>query len=132
MMRATNSVDITRHRAVLDKLTTMKVLSCPGEFPTSLDSASNQQWDYPNAWAPMQWFVVAAWVDIGDPVLEEAAEGVATRWLRSTYEVWRLYNQSMFEKVRINDNRYIAGYKIKLIYTLCMYIPSLRIKLGSQ
>ena len=99
MMTVTKSVNISRSRLVLQRLDELKILSYPGGIPTSLDHASSQQWDFPNAWAPLQWFLVAAWADVGDPVLEAAAEGVATKWLRSTYAAWQSYDQ-MFEKVK--------------------------------
>ncbi len=94
-----DSINITRQEVVLQTLNDLGVLDYPGGLPTSLET-SEQQWDYPNAWAPLQWFLVRAWFNSSRPALRDAASEVATTWLRSTYSGWLNYNRSMFEKVR--------------------------------
>ena len=99
MWKIDNNLNITRSKLVLQILNRLGVLGYPGGIPTSLNKTSGQQWDFPNAWSPLQWFIVQAWKDSGDSSLEDAASMVATTWLRSTYKGWLNYNNSMFEKV---------------------------------
>ena len=96
-----NNSNITQEVIVLQTLTRLGVLDYPGGLPTSLNITSQQQWDFPNAWAPLQWFIVQAWFNSSNPSLQNAASQLATKWLRSNYAAWVRNNQSMFEKVSI-------------------------------
>lgn len=93
------NINSTRESIVLRTLQRLGVLNYPGGLPTSLNSTSKQQWDFPNAWPPLQWFLVKAWRDSSDVLLREAAEELAISWLNSNYAGWLRYNGSMFEKV---------------------------------
>ena len=90
---------LSQQKAVLGYLKAEGLLDYIGGIPTSLDKTSTQQWDFPNVWAPLQWFPVLAWVNSSDAELREAARSIAAVWLNSTYEGWVKYN-AMFEKVR--------------------------------
>lgn len=94
-----NPVNSTKHQATLKALETKKLLDYPGGIPTSLVHESGQQWDFPNAWAPLQWFPVAGWAHSEILSLRQAARKIAQRWLFSTYSAWKQYNHTMFEKV---------------------------------
>ena len=98
MFMVANDSNITQETVVLQTLARLGVLDYPGGLPTSLDTTSNQQWDFPNAWAPLQWFIVEAWSGSNSELLQEAARRVATTWLRTTYSSWS-NNRAMFEKV---------------------------------
>ena len=95
---SSDTVRLSQQKAVLNFLKTKRLLDYPGGIPTSLKE-SGQQWDFPNAWAPLQWFPVLGWYNSSDGELREAARGIATTWLNSTYEGWIRYNKTMFEKV---------------------------------
>ena len=69
-----------------------------GGVPTSCNP-SGQQWDFPNSWAPHQWYVVAGWFNSTNTDLRSAALSVAEKWINTTYTVWKAFNHSMFEKV---------------------------------
>ena len=88
----------------LSTLDSLGVLDYPGGIPASVWGNSTQQWDFPNAWAPLQWMLVVAWHDSPSGVLRAAAERAAKTWLNSTYLAWKKYNHSMFEKVWICEN----------------------------
>ena len=49
----------SHHLAVLARLRDLGVLDYSGGVPTSLNSSSEQHWDFPNVWAPLHWFLVA-------------------------------------------------------------------------
>ena len=100
---------IQRHKLVLKTLKQNGTLNFPGGIPTSLvknssssslSSSAGQQWDFPNAWAPLQWFPVLAWQRSGERELAEAASSIATTWLNTTFTGWQRHNHTMFEKVR--------------------------------
>ena len=93
-------VNITRHRMVYSRLSALGVLDYPGGIPTSLN-VSSQQWDFPNAWAPLQWLPALGWADSPDPTLRAAAGAVAQTWVASTYDAWLRYNHTLFEKVSL-------------------------------
>ena len=89
----------SRLEVVLETLESLSVLEYPGGIPASLVVGSEQQWDYPNAWAPYQWFPVAAWAHSDLLPLREAARRIAKTWITTTYSAWNRYNNTMFEKV---------------------------------
>lgn len=91
------SSNVTRHELVLKTLQSNKVLAFPGGMPTSLKQSS-QQWDYPNVWAPLQWFLVVGWYNSTSLPLREAARIVAQTWINTAYTAWNKLNL-MFEKV---------------------------------
>eukprot|EP00754_Rhynchopus_humris_P046314 Rhum_TRINITY_DN5836_c0_g1::Rhum_TRINITY_DN5836_c0_g1_i1::g.18576::m.18576/K01194/TREH, treA, treF; alpha,alpha-trehalase len=68
----------------------------PGGLPTSL-VASGQQWDYPNAWPPLQYMVVVGLNAMGGAHAESTAKTLALRWIDSNYCGWKLSGY-MFEK----------------------------------
>eukprot|EP00731_Ephydatia_muelleri_P027457 Em0019g330a len=90
------SLNVTRHELVLKMLQNNKVLEFPGGMPVSLKQSS-QQWDFPNVWAPLQWFLVAGWYNSTSTPLRAAARTVAQTWIDSTYTAWNKFNL-MFEK----------------------------------
>jgi alpha,alpha-trehalase len=62
-------------------------------MPTS-EINSTQQWDFPNAWPPLQWFTVEAFDTLGRPDL---AMDLRTKWVRTNYCFYAA-NQYMSEK----------------------------------
>ena len=70
-----------------------------GGIPTSLEH-SGEQWDYPNAWPPLQYIVIMALEATEDVWAHDLAVEVATRWVRSNFKT---FNEShiMYEKVCI-------------------------------
>ncbi len=108
MWMMANNSNNTQETIVLQTLTRLGVLNYPGGIPTSLNTTSYQQWDFPNAWSPLQWFLVQAWFNSSNSVLQSAASQLATKWLQSNYAAWVKYNNTMFEKVHVLINFYTA------------------------
>lgn len=69
-----------------------------GGVPTTLDH-TNEQWDYPNAWPPLQHMMIIGLMNTGDEWAQELAFEIANRWVKSNYVA---YNETghMYEKVR--------------------------------
>lgn len=103
----------------LSTLNSLGVLDYPGGVPASLWENSSQQWDFPNAWGPLQWMLVAAWHNSPSATLRAAAEKLAKTWLTTTYLAWESYNHTMFEKVRAQ--RKDVNYMCIYVYTVVTY-----------
>ena len=88
------------------RLQKLGALDYPGGIPTSLHANSTQQWDFPNVWAPLQWFPVLGWFSSEDDSLRAAARDIAEKWINTTFTGWE-NNKTMFEKV--------GGVVIKLV-----------------
>jgi len=59
---------------------------------------TGEQWDYPNAWPPLQSFLILGLHQTGVGKAVKLAETLADRWLRSNYLGYDEYGK-MFEKV---------------------------------
>ena len=82
----------------------MKKKPSSGGIPTSLDNSS-QQWDFPNAWPPLQSIIVQGLRQTNYPPALDVAKELAFTWLQSNYLG---FNQSMkmYEKVSISCIKY--------------------------
>lgn len=56
----------------------------PGGLPTSLDR-SGEQWDFPNAWPPLQDIVITGLENSGSDVALKVAYNLTERWVISNY-----------------------------------------------
>nr|ACN85421.1 membrane-bound trehalase [Nilaparvata lugens] len=64
--------------------------------PTTLEH-SGEQWDYPNAWPPLQYILIMSLDTTGDEWCREIAYEFAERWVRSNYKAYNETN-AMYEK----------------------------------
>jgi len=73
----------------------------PAGFPVSYIN-STQQWDYPNSWAPHQWFIIESLMRTNTEASQELAFGLAQKWILTNYCGWNstggVNNGMMFEK----------------------------------
>jgi hypothetical protein len=70
-----------------------------GGTPTSLNY-TGEQWDYPNAWPPLQSFLILGLYQTEVKEAVDFAKDLAARWLRSNYIGYK-ENGNMFEKVNL-------------------------------
>ncbi|KAM9036648.1 trehalase isoform 2-T2 [Sarcophilus harrisii] len=75
-----------------------KILAYKHGVPTSLQ-ISGQQWDFPNAWAPLQDLVVKGLAESASAQAQEAAFQLAQKWIQTNFDVYQK-NKAMYEKVR--------------------------------
>ncbi len=66
---------------------------------------SEQQWDAPNGWAPLQWLTVRG---LEHYEQQQLAEDVSSRWLRINEKVYRNTGK-MMEKYNVADTTLLAG-----------------------
>ncbi|XP_054282635.1 trehalase-like isoform X1 [Macrosteles quadrilineatus] len=83
-------------RLALNYLEESKVDEYIGGVPTSLN-ASGEQWDFPNAWPPLQAILIQGLDRLETPAGKQAAQHYATKWLRSNYKGYAIFRK-MFEK----------------------------------
>lgn len=82
---------------VLKYLEKQQIMLNLGGIPTTLEH-SGEQWDYPNAWPPLQYFVIMSLDRTSDPWALRLAYELSQRWVRSNYKAFNETNV-MFEKV---------------------------------
>lgn len=85
---------VSRTLKYLEKTQIMNNL---GGIPTTLEH-SGEQWDYPNAWPPLQYIMVMSLDNSGDNWAQDLAYEIAQRWMRSNYKAYNETN-AMYEKV---------------------------------
>jgi alpha,alpha-trehalase len=76
----------------------------PGGLVTTL-TASGEQWDAPNGWAPLQWMAIAGLRAYGH---EELAAEIARRWIRLNASVFE-HTGRLMEKYNVVDLTRLAG-----------------------
>lgn len=74
-----------------------KIDSFPGGIPNTL-LQTGEQWDYPNAWAPMQYMVTEGLRSLNDKDATDLADKFTIRWVQSNYIAFK-ETHAMFEKV---------------------------------
>lgn len=73
------------------------IMGYPGGVPTTFE-LSYEQWDYPNAWPPLQYIMVMALDKTGDKPAQDLAYKIANRWIQTNYNVFK-NDSCMYEKV---------------------------------
>ncbi|XP_011308384.1 trehalase isoform X2 [Fopius arisanus] len=96
----TNCYDITKREdyvgKVLKYLERNQIMVNLGGIPATLE-LSGEQWDYPNAWPPLQYFVIESLDNTGDAWAQRLAYEMSERWVRSNFKAFNATN-SMYEK----------------------------------
>jgi alpha,alpha-trehalase len=75
-----------------------------GGLVTTL-TATGEQWDYPNGWAPLQWMAFKGLKNYG---YHELADKIARRWLRLNQQVYHKTGK-MMEKYNVTDTTLLSG-----------------------
>lgn len=82
------------------------MLSYIGGLPTSFLN-TNQQWDFPNGWAPLQMFAITGLRNLGSSGANYAAQ-LTSCWLQNNYNGW-IASQQMFEKYNVTSTSGVPG-----------------------
>ncbi|XP_008573156.1 PREDICTED: trehalase [Galeopterus variegatus] len=78
-----------------------QILTYQYGIPTSLRE-TGQQWDFPNAWAPLQDFVIRGLAKSPSPRTQEVAFQLAQNWIRTNFDVYS-QKSAMYEKYDISN-----------------------------
>ncbi|KAM6973025.1 trehalase [Aplochiton taeniatus] len=90
-------------------------LQFPNGVPTSLKE-SGQQWDYPNAWPPLQHMLIEGLSKLPSEDAQQAAFELAQKWIRTNHLAYDRY-EAMFEKYDVNGDGKPGGggeYEVQL------------------
>ncbi|CAG7834101.1 unnamed protein product [Allacma fusca] len=88
---------ISKTTEVLTYLNEQKVFSYRGGIPSSLESTT-QQWDFPNAWAPHNHWIIESLEATGNPEAKKLAVATAQKWVENNLLTYRTHEDTMFEK----------------------------------
>ncbi|XP_050451168.1 trehalase isoform X5 [Cataglyphis hispanica] len=95
-----NCYDTSRKVVIVSKvlkyLEKNQIMLNQGGIPTTLEH-SGEQWDYPNAWPPLQYFFIMSLNNTGDPWAQRLAYEISERWVRSNYKAFN-ETRCMYEK----------------------------------
>ncbi|MEQ2158030.1 hypothetical protein GOODEAATRI_008009, partial [Goodea atripinnis] len=72
-------------------------LNFPNGVPTSLRE-SGQQWDYPNAWPPLQHMLIEGLSKLSSEDAKKVSSDLAQRWIKTNWLAYEKY-EAMFEKL---------------------------------
>nr|XP_020840328.1 trehalase isoform X2 [Phascolarctos cinereus] len=92
--------DLDTVRKNIKYLEDNKIFTYRHGIPTSLQ-ISGQQWDFPNAWAPLQDLVVKGLADSGSAQAQEVAFQLAQNWIQTNFALYQK-NKAMYEKYDIS------------------------------
>ncbi|KAK9394921.1 trehalase [Crotalus adamanteus] len=95
-------MDLPRTEKALHYLEESSALSYTNGLPTSL-TQMGQQWDLPNAWAPVQHMVILGLAKSSSPRARELAFSLAQCWLQMNLAVFEKYG-GMFEKYDVEGD----------------------------
>ncbi|XP_058489698.1 trehalase [Solea solea] len=90
-------------------------LQFPNGVPTSLRE-SGQQWDYPNAWPPLQHVLISGLSKLPSEDARQLAFDLAQRWIKTNWLAYTKYD-AMFEKYDVNGDGKPGGggeYEVQL------------------
>ncbi|XP_043849486.1 trehalase [Dromiciops gliroides] len=79
-----------------------KILTYKHGIPSSLQ-ISGQQWDFPNAWAPLQDLVVRGLADSGSAEAQDVAFQLAQNWIQTNFALYQK-NKAMYEKYDVSTD----------------------------
>ncbi|KAG5889183.1 hypothetical protein JTB14_033660 [Gonioctena quinquepunctata] len=82
-------------RSVMNYLQNKNILY-PGGIPSTVEH-TGEQWDFPNAWPPLQHMVIVGLNNTGDSHAVRLAYEIAEKWVRSNYKGFS-NTKAMFEK----------------------------------
>nr|KAF6275141.1 trehalase [Pipistrellus kuhlii] len=84
-----------------------EILTYQHGIPTSLRK-TGQQWDFPNAWAPLQDLVIRGLARSPSPKTQEVAFQLAQNWIQTNFHVYS-QKSAMFEKYDISSGAQPGG-----------------------
>lgn len=94
----------TKHQAALIAKRLKRDFLKVGGFDTTLIS-TEQQWDSPNGWAPLQWVAIEGLRNYGYNNLAETAR---LRWVKANLKMFK-YSGKLVEKYDVKNSRRLSG-----------------------
>ncbi|CAH0562445.1 unnamed protein product [Brassicogethes aeneus] len=85
-----------RTKLIMKYLQNKNIMNFPGGIPTTVEH-TGEQWDFPNAWPPLQHIMIVALNNSGDSNAKRLAFEIAEKWVRSNYKAFEA-SDGMYEK----------------------------------
>ena len=73
-----------------------------GGIPTSMHKETQQQWDYPNGWRPLNHMIIEGLRKSINPTLQQKAFVLAEKWLETNMQTFNVSN-AMWEKYNVQE-----------------------------
>lgn len=89
---------------VYNQMESSGAFNMPGGIPTSMHKETNQQWDYPNGWSPLNHMIIEGLRKSINPVLQQKAFALAQRWLETNMQTFNV-SDAMWEKYNVQEPR---------------------------
>ncbi len=87
----------------------------PGGIPTTTSNDSQQQWDMPNAWPPLQWIAMEAFGTVSAIVRHsntssmslwvESSASLVKKWIQTSYCGWKRYHPTSSLDISVLNRR---------------------------
>ena len=115
-----HSINLAQSERIFRKMDEMGVFNFAGGIPTrlvwsggvnssfkkflnspfSLNNRSNQQWDFPNGWSPLNHMIIEGLRRSESPSMQQKAFWLAEKWVLSNYRVF-YQTKAMWEKYNV-------------------------------
>ena len=73
--------------------------------------SSNQQWDFSNAWAPLQELIVTGLENANTTKAKELAHDLVDNWVMNVYASYVQSGEKMFEKYDVEE---VSAFTIRV------------------
>ncbi|GMT33330.1 hypothetical protein PFISCL1PPCAC_24627 [Pristionchus fissidentatus] len=103
-----DQLSLTQSSDLLDRMTEVGALTYAGGVPTSLANNTQEQWDFPNGWSPLNHMIIEGMRKSDNPRLQQAAFSLAQKWVRANLHVYKL-DHAMWEKYNVATNEARGG-----------------------
>uniref|UniRef100_A0A915CMD4 Trehalase n=1 Tax=Ditylenchus dipsaci TaxID=166011 RepID=A0A915CMD4_9BILA len=107
--RCYHSINLAQSENIFRRMDELGVFNFAGGIPTSLNKDSEQQWDYPNGWSPLNHMVIEGLRRSENPIMQQKAFWLAEKWVLSNYRVFMGTRGKMWEKYNVIGTKPEAG-----------------------
>jgi alpha,alpha-trehalase len=83
---------------IIENLISQKIFHYPAGIPTSIYNTTKQQWDFPNAWPPLQYLLINSLNSINSIKISNFTLNIIQKWITTNYCSWKNSGGYMFEK----------------------------------
>uniref|UniRef100_A0A7I4YT85 Trehalase n=1 Tax=Haemonchus contortus TaxID=6289 RepID=A0A7I4YT85_HAECO len=95
-----NTLNQGKSERLFSLMKSLGVLEYPGGVPTSMMQDSDEQWDFPNGFSPLNHMIVEGLRKSQNAQMQDAAFQLAQKWLSGNFRVWK-ETHHMWEKYNV-------------------------------
>ncbi|EYC31570.1 hypothetical protein Y032_0004g2221 [Ancylostoma ceylanicum] len=95
-----NSLNQGKSERLFTLMKDIGVFDYPGGIPTSMITDSEEQWDFPNGFSPLNHMVVEGLRKSQNAQMQDAGYRLARKWIMGNFKVWKETNH-MWEKYNV-------------------------------